>query len=155
MSTNVTLVIDGKLGRDAEYATRKDGTVVEPKFAKFSIPFSPYAKRNDDGSYPKTDTYWLEITASGNMADTAVKYYKKGTHVSVVCSLSSIMPQIKDGQLVRDANTQNPKVNVNLRASTINFVGNRADGAGTGTVTAGGDTAGSTEGAVEEEAAPF
>jgi single-strand DNA-binding protein len=115
MSLNqVTLI--GRLGRDP--VLRK--TASEQSVCSFPLAVDEVYK-DRKGEKRKT-TVWITIQSWAGLAETAAKYLKKGREVNVVGKL------VEPGVYTPEGGE--PKADLRVRASEINFIGGRDDEGG-------------------------
>lgn len=87
----LTLTIIGRLGKDPEYGTAKDGTVR----AAFSVAVNRYVGKGDKREQ-KAD--WHLVIAWGELAKEVLSHLKKGSKAIVYGSLKSYQKKNESGE---------------------------------------------------------
>ncbi len=116
-----TIIIVGNLGRDPEMRYTPSGQPV----TSFSVA-SSRSYTNQSGE--KVDeTIWFRVTAWGKLAETCNQYLKKGRTVLVEGRLT---PDKNGGPRIWTKQDGTPGASFEVNASTVRFLGGRADGTG-------------------------
>ena len=113
------LIIVGRLGRDPEMRYTADGKPVT------SLSVATDRVWNDASGQKQSKTVWFKVAVWGNQAEPCSKYLSKGRMVLVEGELSE--PRVwqdKQGE---------HRASLEVRASTVKFLGGgeKAEGAGT------------------------
>lgn len=109
------ITIVGYLGRDPEIRYLPDGTAV----CNFSVATTE--KRKDRSGETQESTIWFKINVWGKQADAANQYLTKGRQVYVEGRLSQQEYTDRDG---------NRRTSLEVRATDVQFLGNRGDESG-------------------------
>lgn len=108
------LILVGNLGNDPEMRYTPSGVPV----TSFSLAVS--RSWTDQSGQRQEKTTWFRVTCWQKLAETVSQYATKGRQVMVVGELEEARTyQDRDG---------NTRTSLEVRANTVRFLGNRADG---------------------------
>ena len=138
MYQQVTLI--GNLGNDPEMRYTQSGVPV----TSFSLAVTRNWVGQDGQRQEKT--IWFRVTAWRKLAEFASQYLTKGRQVLVV-------GEMEEPRAWLDNRSGEPRAGLDVTASTIRFVGNKADGAMSGAAAGASQPADAP--ALNEEDIPF
>ena len=127
-------VVVGHLGRDPEMKYTQDGTPV----TSFSIATT--RKWTGKDGQPAEETTWFRVAVWGKLGETCNQYLSKGRLVLVEGTISASAYKSREGEA---------RASLELRASTVRFLGGHAEGE------AKGDATGPAVSMKTEEEIPF
>jgi single-strand DNA-binding protein len=137
-----TVILVGNVGKDAEMRYTPAGQAV----TSFSLATNRKYTANN-GEQVK-ETIWFRVTTWGKQAEVCNQYVKKGKEVLVE---GRLVPDDKGNPRVWTGQDGTPHASFEINASTVRFLGSRADTDGGGA--AGGES--SFVGAPSEDDIPF
>ncbi|XWX02962.1 single-stranded DNA-binding protein [Aggregatilineales bacterium SYSU G02658] len=106
-------IIVGNVGRDPETRQLPSGDSV----TSFTVAVSR-AWRDRSTNEQKESTNWYSVSLWGNRFDGVLPYIRKGKQVMIIGTVSARPYKDRDG---------NPKASLELKADTIQLLGNRGD----------------------------
>lgn len=119
------LILVGNLGNDPEMRYTPSGVPV----TSFSLAVS--RSWTDQTGQRQEKTTWFRVTCWQKLAETVSQYATKGRQVMVV-------GELEEARMYQDREN-NTKVSLEVRANTVRFLGNRADGGGESSYSGGSE----------------
>ena len=133
----------GNLGTEPEMRHTTSGQAV----CSFSLATNE-SWGGKDGSERQERTEWHKVVAWGRLAEICAEYLKKGRQVYIEGRIQTRSWQDKDG---------NKRYTTEINANTVNFIGPRTDGGGSGGSgsPSGGNTGGGGSGPSSDPGPPM